>query len=626
MCEPGTFFQEGLLAGLIKRIPWSRAVLAAAGLLAVTFPVAAQESCLEFEAYLSPGDRFELTVTDGSWLEVITRFDRVYGFTVSAVPGTVFEIWSLDTGYKMGEDCAAEDDLIASGVVSESVAILDWTDPTPGGDGLKIRLPANTGPTTITLELVELAAPPSNDVLVVPAVAHTRGVRGELFQSDLVVFNPLGVEVPAALVLVTGGGLKRRVEIVVGAYESVAFEDIVATVFGLEDAVGALRVEGPIVRALKLVSRTYALTGVGTYGQFVPALSFNDAATLGYRGAVRVLPHLAKSDEFRSNLGFVEVFGLEADVDLRMVDEAGDVLAAAELTVPPFAHRQINDVFGFLGAEGHANAAVRLELTSHGRVFTYASVVDNRSSDPIFVPGLIPDSAAPFMGWPDQSNNLLVYAAASTRGAFGTRWRTDLRVLPSEAGIGALEVTFVPNDGSASSIGTFEFIGSGPLAVDDVVSRLGASGAGHLRLHSPGGTMLATSRTYTTDDGGSYGQFIPTGWSLGHLDRGVVLGLRGNEHYRSNVGLVNPFLKPVEVELRLVSAVGELLGSRVDTLGADQGRQINDIFRVFGVVGCDLCRLEFEVASDIGPKEVYVWGSVVDNRSGDAIFVPPIRY
>ena len=206
----------------------------------------------------------------------------------------------------------------------------------------------------------------------------------------------------------------------------------------------------------------------------------------------------------------------------------------------------------------------------------------------------------------ERGTRLMVPAAASVRGAFGTRWRTDLRVVPSGADIGELEVTFVPNDGSESATSSFEFVGSGPLAVDDVVARLGASGAGHLWLHSSGGTVLATSRTYTVGDDGSYGQFIPTSWSFEDLERGVVLGLKGSSEYRSNIGLVNPGDNPIQVELSLVSAAGESLGSRVDTLAATQGRQINDVFNVFGVAGCDLCRLEFEAEAAIGPSLIQI--------------------
>lgn len=76
----------------------------------------------------------------------------------------------------------------------------------------------------------------------------------------------------------------------------------------------------------------------------------------------------------------------------------------------------------------------------------------------------------------------------------------------------------------------------------------------------------------------------------------------------------------------VVSAAGELLGTLSDGIAPDEGRQINDVFGAFGVDGCDLCRIEFEVSSAIGRDDLYVWGSVVDTRSGDAIFVHAIPY
>lgn len=607
----------------IRRTIRSAGAPAVVWLLASTAPAAAQVPCLGFDDVLAPGGRIELTVDDPSWVELELRYDHVYRLTISGVPGTTVELWSLD--FNEGAQCYVRDDLLTSVEMSSSTAAVDWTDRAAVAEALRIALPAGSAATGVVVELEQVAAPPEDGVLVVPAVAHTIGARDELFQSDLFVFNPLGVEVPATLVFTpTGDAATQRVGVEIGPNQMVAFEDLVSSVFGLDDGVGALRIEYPSFRTLKAVSRTYAVTELGTYGQFVPALRFSDAASLGAGGAVRVLPHLAKSDDFRSNVGFVEVLGLEAVIDLEMVDESGEVIARSTVRLPPFAHRQINDVFDFLQVEGRSNAAVRVELASHGRVFVYASVVDNHTSDPILVPGLISDPPGPWTG--DQSDLLLVPAAASTRGFLGTHWRTDLRVLPATDAVERLEVTFVPNDGSDSVEGAFEFAGAAPLAVDDVVATLGASGAGHLWLHSPVGTVLATSRTYTVDLGGSYGQFIPAGWWFVDLDRGVVLGLRGNDDYRSNIGLVNPFSNPVEVELRLVSAAGELLGTLSETLEPDQGRQINGVFAAFGVDGCDLCRLEFEVESAIGRNDAYVWGSVVDNRSGDAIFIPPIPY
>lgn len=600
---------------------WRSVLPVLAMLLAQAVPGQARPVCLEFDGLLVPDTPLELTIEGGSWIDLIVRYDRAYRISVEAVAGCGLEVWS--TYFDEGQQCSVLEDQLTSVDLDQPTGGIEWTNRF--FSALRISLPDGVGPTAVVLNLEELAAPPEEGVLVVPAVAHTVGARGELFQSDLVLFNPVPHAVPVALVLVpTGGGAKQRIDIEVGASEMIELEDVVAGVFGLTDAVGALRIEYPSHRAIKGISRTYAITEVGTYGQFVPAVPFFDAASRGIGGAIRLLPHLVKSVDFRSNVGFVEVLGLEAVLNLRMIDQTGATLASEVVAMPPLSHRQINDVFAFLGVDGGENAALRIELESQGRVLAYASVVDNHSSDPVFVPGLVAGSPYPDIN--DHGSRLVVPAAASNRGAHGTRWRTDLRVLPMPDQQGALEVIFRPNDGAPTTSSSFFFDGAGPLAIDDVVATIGATGAGHLRLSTSSGGIAATSRTYTAAAGGTYGQFIPAEWLFVNLDRGVLLGLKRTDDFRTNIGLVNPAAAPVEVELRLVAAGGEVLGSRAETLAPGEGWQINDVFLSFGLGGCDLCRLEFEDANGSGGPHLYVWGSVVDNRTGDAIFIPPIPF
>ena len=59
----------------------------------------------------------------------------------------------------------------------------------------------------------------------------------------------------------------------------------------------------------------------------------------------------------------------------------------------PFASHQINDVFATLGAakvlvDAHDAYAVVTSETEGAAFFAYASVVDNGTNDPVFVPGM----------------------------------------------------------------------------------------------------------------------------------------------------------------------------------------------------------------------------------------------
>jgi hypothetical protein len=548
------------------------------------------------------------------------RFDRVYRINVSAPGGTNLELWRL--GFDEARQCFIKDRLLESMQIVESRTEFEWTDQTVVQDAVLVVPPDSGEPAPVEVGLDEIAAPPTDGVLVVPAVAHVVGAGGEVFQSDLSVFNPLGVGVDAELTLVpTGGGEHLHVPVTIPPNQAVLFEDLVSSVFGLGDTSGALRISFPAGRTLTAVSRTSAMTANGSFGQFIPAQTFTEAASLGAGGATRVLPYLEKSEDFRSNVGFVEVLGLEARLELSMHDESGAVLAQRELTVPPLRHRQVNDVFAFLQVTARSHAAIRATLKSHGRVFVYASVIDNHSSDPVYVPGLTVDAPHPFPG--DDSHQLLVPAAASSPGAFSTVWQTDVRLVSSTAS-GPLEIAFVPDSGAPSSIGTFSIEESGGLSVDDVVSHLGGSGSGHLWLRVEQGGILAASRTYTDGPMGTFGQFIPAVGRFVDLDRGVVLGLRSDESFRTNIGLVNPSGEAVDVSLRLVSAAGEVLGVRSLALAPDQGRQLNDLQRTFNTTStCRSCRVEYEINNTTGPESVYVWGSVIDNQTGDAIFVPP---
>lgn len=84
-------------------MPRSSVILAAAGLLVAASPVAAEETCIEFEAYLHPGDAIDVTVTDPVWIQLGAEFDHVYRFTVSAVPRTTTEVWGSVVDNRTGD-------------------------------------------------------------------------------------------------------------------------------------------------------------------------------------------------------------------------------------------------------------------------------------------------------------------------------------------------------------------------------------------------------------------------------------------------------------------------------------------------------------------------------------------
>jgi hypothetical protein len=164
-------------------------------------------------------------------------------------------------------------------------------------------------------------------------------------------------------------------------------------------------------------SRTYTESAEGTSGQFIGSQRWFDAAAfdpyggLGEDDGRRLLLHLTQSADFRSNVGFTEVMGLDASVALRLLDMSGQVVAEGSVEVPSWGHVQINDIFSYLEAPALDVAALETRVEGHARVFSYASVVDNVSNDPILVPGISLTDARPV---------LIIPAAASGDGVSGS--------------------------------------------------------------------------------------------------------------------------------------------------------------------------------------------------------------
>jgi hypothetical protein len=399
--------------------------------------------------------------------------------------------------------------------------------------------------------------------------------------------------------------------VTVPSEQIVAINDVVLSQLGLSNATGALQItsDGPLIA----ISRTYTTDETGSYGQRIAAERWGWSAGIHtYAGDELFLFNIGKSDDYRSNIGFVEVLGMPATIDLEMIDSTGAVIGSGQITLPGNSHRQINDIFDFLTAPARDNVVVRVELSGHARIFGYASKVDNHSGDSIYIPAINDHNAA---------TTVFVPAAAATWGVQSSHWITDLQVLAVDP-ISSVEVTFLPSDGSEPVTGSFE-LGTTLLAIDDVVGSLGASGSGALIVRGYNGNIpgpiLVNSRTYNTTAGGTYGQFIPTQQGLVKL--GTILGVERSERFRTNIGLMNPNDDAaLEVLLNLVSDTGSLLGSKTYQLEPLQHNQLNDIFAALNVPGQSNCRVDVEVIDSW--RGVYAYGSVVDNQSGDPIYVP----
>jgi hypothetical protein len=235
----------------------------------------------------------------------------------------------------------------------------------------------------------ESACPP-NHVKAVPAAAHAPGAFGSLWRTDVAVVNASGVEACVAASFVpAGGGAKRTWSGRLPPGERL-YSDVLVSLFGVDAASvasGALRFASD--RALVVSSRTWNATSKGTYGAHLAGVSDGRAVTPERPG---VLPQLKRGAAVRTNVGLTNLGTASATAAVRLVAANGTGLGSEKLvTLPPGGLVQLDDVFTACGAGDAAIAWARIEVRTAGaKVFAYASVIDNATSDPTIVPVIVP--------------------------------------------------------------------------------------------------------------------------------------------------------------------------------------------------------------------------------------------
>lgn len=224
--------------------------------------------------------------------------------------------------------------------------------------------------------------------------------------------------------------------------------------------------------------------------------------------------------------------------------------------------------------------------------------------------------------------DIFIPAGAKATGAFGTYWRTDLRIYNASSSNASITIYYLPRASFASHAASVtDTLGPNEVKVyQNVLDTLfGISGntAGGFRIVS-NQNIIAESRTWTpAPEGqeGTYGQRIP-GIPKEHEIRAGevsnVLYIDNTADFRTNFGLIETSGNGSTVELRLYSANGEIAAEPVTVeLSAYEQRQIDGILNFFGLQTGENLRVSVHVVSG----SVIPYASQVDNLSGDPIYI-----
>jgi hypothetical protein len=132
---------------------------------------------------------------------------------------------------------------------------------------------------------------------------------------------------------------------------------------------------------------------------------------------------------------------------------------------------------------------------------------------------------------------------------------------------------------------------------------------------------VVNCRTYTTrnSDGGTYGQWIDSAQTATLGNSAVVTGLRSDSSFRSNLGFVNAGDETLNVAAEIYNQFGQSLGTAFVQVPPKSQLQaaIPNLYPHLNAQA--IGSFTMKVAADRATLLAY--GSMIDNRSGDPIFV-----
>ena len=268
--------------------------------------------------------------------------------------------------------------------------------------------------------LVLLLAPPrfvSAETITIPAVTSLPpGAAASPFFSDVRTFNtsyttPVTVTAVYRCFLGSCPAAAPQVTFTLAARESRAFDDMVNATFNAPSSGGAVELTTSGSN-LRVTSRLFSTAPMPTVGMFIPGLKNSEAHP------VAVLTQLANG-AFRTNIGVYNGEDSGATVTIRLFNGTTQ-LGSQVVNLGPHSGTQINRIFDVVGqaALTTTNAFAVVETSSPtAEVFSYAAVIDNATTDPIFVTGA-EDSPAPSSNpGPSQTVNVDASNYAFTPGS-----------------------------------------------------------------------------------------------------------------------------------------------------------------------------------------------------------------
>jgi hypothetical protein len=367
-------------------------------------------------------------------------------------------------------------------------------------------------------------------------------------------------------------------------------------------------------------SRTYNVTANGTFGQFIPAVPYSQfiAKSASSTKTLLSLQQISQTALYRTNFGLVEASGEPASVLLTVFDDRNTKVAEIPLSLQAGEHRQFNSLLAVNGLTLE-DGRIEVEVTSTtGRVTAYASVVDNRTNDPLLVSPVLRNGEA--------SSTRFVLPSIGDFDIGVAHWKSDVRLFNAGSSPAALTLSYYAQ-GSPGTPSTMSLtLAAGEVrALDNFVEQ-------NFNKHSTAGALVvtsatpanivATAKTYTASAAGTYGQFIPGVTPAQSIAVGTpalqILQLEQSSRFRTNVGVTETSGKPAVAEIAVIVPGSKTVPRIQIPLAANEYRQISLLDFNLGTIYNT--RVTVKVMSGTGTVTAY--GSLIDQVTQDPTYVP----
>jgi hypothetical protein len=218
---------------------------------------------------------------------------------------------------------------------------------------------------------------PVMTTVVVPVVGNVDGINGYRWKTDVILQNDLPTEATVALSLPTAPDEPAMITTVPGG-QTVMFSDIVAS-FGLETALSPLVVQTAGRRSIGIAATVYGVRGADVTKPQAISVEYAHAAD-----PQRVLAGLSFSDEYRTNVGIVNLGEHDATFTVALQRVPGRNLAITHFTMRPNSnwHASIQTLFPLISNGTDFSIVVE---TSAPNTYVYASVIENETNVARFV-------------------------------------------------------------------------------------------------------------------------------------------------------------------------------------------------------------------------------------------------